>query len=314
MSKFTALAAAVAALSFSTPVSAASIDPLELLSSFNVIALGDLTANVHSEGTVYVGGNLTLPGGYDVNADQLSNGQVGTVSGALVVGGDVSGGNINFVNGDVVIGGVLNTRINRADSITIGAAIPTAEVAEEFRALSSSLSQLADTDGSSLNLDQNNLNILSGTGDDGIAIVSAPAGFLSSGGSNNNFSGISSDLTTIVNIAGLNPTLGANIESSLFDNVLLNFFEAETLNINAGVSFSILAPLAQVNVGGGGVNGTVVGGSIFQNAEIRPFEDERLFSGTLPTDVSPVPLPANVGFLLTAFGALAFFGRRRKMA
>jgi len=110
--------------------------------------------------------------------------------------------------------------------------------------------------------------------------------------------------------------LGANIESIFLDNVLLNFFEAETLNITSGVSLSILAPSAVINVGGGGINGTVVGDTIFQNAEIRPFGDDRLFSGTLPEapTVAAVPLPASLGLLMSAFGALALFGRRRKMA
>lgn len=317
MYKLSVVASTVVAFSLSSPVNALPVDALDLLSSFNVITLGDLNTGVHTEGTAYIGGDLNLTGSYDVNTDRLSDGQAGDVSGALIVGGDINGNStINFVNGDVVVGGDINVAINRADSITSGADVPAADVAAELLGLSSLLSELPDTDGTSINRDQNDQNIFSGAGVDGVAIVSAPEGFLASGGANSGFNGINSAITTIVNIAGLNPTLGANIESIFLDNVLLNFFEAETLNITSGVSLSILAPSAVINVGGGGINGTVVGDTIFQNAEIRPFGDDRLFSGTLPEapTVAAVPLPASLGLLMSAFGALALFGRRRKMA
>jgi len=302
MSKFSIVASTAAAFAFAAPVSALPVDALDLLSSFNVIALGDLNSNIHVEGTVYAGGDLTVSAGYDVNGDNLSDGQVGDVSGALVVGGDINGSTINFVNGDVVVGGDLNTTINVADNITTGADVSVEDVATELLNLSAFLSGLDDTFGTSVNLDQNDQNVFSGAGVDGVAIVSAPDGFLSSGGTNSNFSGINADITTIINIAGLNPTLGANLESPFFDNVLLNFFEAETLSVTSGVSLSILAPNADVSVNGGGINGTVVGGTIFQNAEIRPFEDTRLFSGTLPsaTPVAAVPLPASMATAVAA--------------
>lgn len=313
--RFAVPTATIAVLS-AAPVHAASVDALQLLTTFNTIALGDLNAGVHTEGTVYVGGNLNLSGGYDVNSDEIAPGQAGDVSGALVVGGDINGGTINFVRGDVVIGGANNSTINAANSVTTGANVPVSEVSTALKDLSADLASRTATPGSSVDTDQHDLNIFSGSGIDGLSIVFADAGFLSRGGSNNRFSGIDTSLTTVVNIAGRDVTLGANIEATLFDTVLLNFFEAETLNITAGASFSIFAPNAVVTVGGGGVNGTVVGQTIFQNSEIRPFNDNNVFAGTLPTgetNVSAVPLPASVFLLLGAFAGLLGL-RRRKVA
>jgi len=161
MYKLSVVASTVAAFSLSSPVNALPVDALDLLSSFNVITLGDLNTGVHTEGTAYIGGDLNLTGSYDVNTDRLSDGQAGDVSGALIVGGDINGNStINFVNGDVVVGGDINVAINRADSITSGADVPAADVAAELLGLSSLLSELPDTDGTSINRDQNDQNIL----------------------------------------------------------------------------------------------------------------------------------------------------------
>ncbi len=62
-----------------TGASAATIDPAKMMATFNVISLGDLTASSETEGTVYVGGNLTS-NGYGVNPDELADGTVGGVT------------------------------------------------------------------------------------------------------------------------------------------------------------------------------------------------------------------------------------------
>ena len=310
--------AAVVSAALCAPAAASTVTAESLLADFNTIVLGDLDATAETEGTVFVGGNVTQAS--TVNRDLLDNGNAAGSFGALVVGGNVGGNSFAVESGDIVIGGDLNTTINnngggtvtiggdlngrvQGGDVAVGGAVDVDTVRGIFTSLSYDLSQLTATPGSGVDTDQNNLNIFSGNGIDGISVVSAPDGFLQFGGSNNRFSGIDTTITTIVNIGGLNPILGANIEATIFDTVLLNFFEAETLTINSGVSFSILSPFADVTSQGGGINGTVVAGNLRQQSEIRSPN----FGGTI--GVSPVPLPAGAWLLLAGFGAFGFVRR-----
>ena len=216
-------------------------------------------------------------------------------------------------DGNVRVGGSGTVNVNDNDGIgatleTGVSGIPVAEVTATLKQLSQNLAALGDTPGGVVNgSDQNDLSFVSGPGGtgalEGIAVLSTDRFFFDGG----TFKGLTSDdgVTTMVNVAGIDVTIQMNT-NAIFDNLLVNFYEATSLNIQAGVGFSILAPLADITVTGGGVNGTVVGSRITQWSEIRT-----TFNGDLPEDPPAIPLPAGVWLLAAGLAGLGIAGRRR---
>lgn len=294
--RFFALAALTGALALYGAAQATDISGADLIGEYNLIVLGDATVSSETEGPVYVGGTLTS-NGYTVNPAGLPNGSLG---GALVVGGDLNNLQVAVQSGDVLIGGAQNALINNngGGTITTGAAVPTADVSTAMTSFSSTLAALAST-GGSVSGDMNNKTVNAVAGLDGIAVLDLDASFFSAGA----FSLTYSDTTTptIINVSGANVSISANANGA-FDNVIWNFYEATTLSIAAAFNASILAPLADAIVTGGGINGTVVVGSLEQHSEIRP----PLFTPDIPTEV---PLPGAFVLLMTGLGGL--FGARR---
>lgn len=279
-----------------------------LLQSFNNIVLNDLTTTVETQGTLYVGGDYN--GGATVNPDNLPNVDLGNgIVGSLVIGGNFNGGSASINNGDVVIGGSITSgNINNNSGGTISqnvAGIPTAEIANLFRDFSNELTGFSETGGTANTSDQNNINFQSGAGVNGVAVFNIDGSVLQNG----TYQGVFADpgVTTIINVSGTNVNVGVN-GNNIQSSVLFNFFEAETLNINSTFNSSIIAPLADVLLQGGGIKGTLVSNNLQQNAEVRP----PLYDGNIP--VSTVPLPAPFLLLLSGLGAMAYLGRRRKTA
>lgn len=310
-----------AALICAAPVAqAATLDSLELLSGFNGIVLNDMTSTVsHVEGTLFVGGDLTASSGFYVNNRGLADGTVDNVSGALIVGGNITNGLNDGGQGAIVVGGTVTGPVSAGSNarLTTGATIAVNDVAASLTELSSALSMYSDTAGASVDSSDPNLKSLtSGAGGAGeledIAIINLDAAatmaFLS-GGNLANLT-LDTDVTTILNLAGDNITLSGNFNQDE-SSVLFNFFEATNLQINATFGFSVLSPYADVVLGSGGMDGTLVANNLDQRVELRPYGTTGVFDGTLPAPQVPaVPLPAAVWMLLAALGGLGVMGRR----
>jgi len=81
-----------------------------LLSQWSVVTVGNLQAVNDIQGSAYVGGNVTVPGAFNV-ATGSSSLSKSTVSFA-VAGNIQSGGNLQVDGGSVVAGGTINRTIN----------------------------------------------------------------------------------------------------------------------------------------------------------------------------------------------------------
>ena len=315
--KLAVCAAAILAMSGGA-ANAAPFSASDLLTGFTNIVLGDLTTGVETEGTLFVGGDYNGSGS-TVNPDGLPNVDLGGgVNGTFIVGGDMNATNVQLQSGNAQIGGAINGNVNNNGSGTVStgvSGVPVADVTTVLQNLSNDLAaNNTNTPGGTANTaDQNNINFVSGSGDaDGIQYFNIAGTVLQTG----TFTGITAPagVTTIINVGGTNVTVGVNANQQL-DDVLFNFYEATSLTFNSAFNYSVLAPYADVNLGGGGIFGNLVSNNLQQNAEVRPYNDTNNFNGSLPDPSStPVSAPATLGLMLTGAGIITLLVQRRRPA
>lgn len=289
------------------PAQASSFDARSLLRSFNAIVLNNLDTQVETEGAVYVGGNYG--GGATVNKNHDANVDLGNgISGSLIVGGSFTGNNINLQSGDAFFGGSINGNFNNNGGGVIStnvSGIPVGSISQMMIDFSAELAALSPTGGIANVTDNNNIGFIANPDANNVAVFHIDDSGLKNAGT---YKGVTADpgVTTVINVSGKNVTV--NLSMNLTQNsVIYNFYEAETLNIGASFNASILAPLADLVLSGGGVKGTLVANNLDQNSEIRA----PLYNGVIP--VASVPLPTPVLMLLTALGALGVASRRRRL-
>ncbi|MBM7067583.1 choice-of-anchor A family protein [Actibacterium sp. 188UL27-1] len=316
---------------------AASVDVEQILTIYNAVSSGDFNSQQEVEGRLYVGGDLTgsqiqtgfvadLPNGPNQNVVVLGNATIGKISGRgeIVIGGDAntqieqSGGNLEtFVGGSY-------SGLNNFNTVTSGQSGDLAFEAKfpqiDFAGIVSYSAYLSGLTGEDLVFADPNQkrfdalnNAIQSEGDNWdasrVTILNVSLDQLSSG---TFLADVDQDETVIVNVSGTAGTYGMNASGgkSAATQILWNFYEAETLQVNSAIIGSVLAPNAFISGFGGSTEGSVLAREIsLTNGELHL----QPFRGDLPDQpgqVTAVPLPASLPLLLAAFGGLAVLRRR----
>lgn len=115
----------------------------------------------------------------------------------------------------------------------------------------------------------------------------------------------------IINISGTNlgNYVGFNYGGLAAENVLFNFYEANSLSFG-GMTFngSVLAPDAFVTIQGGSVAGSVIADSFHSEGAMI---GGAAFGGLLTNATAAIPEPATWAMMILGFGAVGFALRRR---
>lgn len=298
---------------------------------FNAIIFGDLNASGgDTEGRLAVGGDMILPGSYSVGdcssgsiiCEYPGNSLPQSTDGSridLVVGGDIIGNASWGMNsGSASIGGNINgvsiTTVPGSPNVIVdglGANIPFDFATTEADLISDSafLSTLPETAGTTVTNNWGEL-ILQGT-DPNVNVFNITAAEWTSSVWRRTID-VPEDSQVVINVSGetVNISGGDMVFAPLYcsgwqcpevseysGRTLVNYYEATTINISGFEhEGSMLAPLAELIVSGGGINGqTVVASANTSNGfefHYRDFGgdflDDDLFPET-PTDPDPDP-------------------------
>jgi choice-of-anchor A domain-containing protein len=270
----------------------------DVISDWNLITAGDVTTSSEVDGSALIGGNLFGTSNYSVIAVTAPNGD------GLAVGGNIVSGNIQVNNGgnfriagDVF--GVVN--LNGGGSQIDDAAVPqmAADAMDEVLGISNALDDLVANgtidgggnmnaspdliDGQLVAVYELSQAALNGLGQLNLDFGSADSVII-------NFSG-NANLVAPPNLIG-----GFNQANS--SKILWNFNTATSILVNNTFNGAMLAPSADLQLLGGGINGSVAVDTIsVMNAEIRRHN----YTGHTPE-------PA--GLLLLGLGALMVRRRR----
>lgn len=285
--------AALGHAAFAGPLDAATI-----LQDSNAIIYTNASTTSDIEGAAVIGGNFS---GATVYNNPTASQPAGF--GALTVFGSTSGNPINLNDGgNAYVGGTTGATLNfNADShgnkggyiaapgVTIGA------FETVLNGLSTSLSSLAAT--SPLPATGNNEVITATPGANGIAVFDITASQLAAIPSFTvNLNGASA---VIFNVSGTSVSYTANDESGTTgaDDIIWNFYQADTVALNTLIGGTVLAPEATVT-NDNQIDGTLVANSWSGTGELHDYG----YSGALPTSVPEPPALAFLGPALVGLG------------
>lgn len=337
------LSVAAAAMAFAaSPVLASSdIAGIDVLKTWNLVVLGDLTSSSEVEGRTFVGGNLDgNASNYQITALPASG--TGTGTPGLTVVGDVNGGYKNLNNGSgAVVGGNVNSGLNlngAAQTVLVGGTISNTNVnnntvnsglaasnpqfvqdlTQQKSLISTSMESLSHS--MSTQAANSQLSISGKTGtfsaqpdSSGVAVFNISAADLDKIGEIKfNLNGAD---TAIVNVSGTAIKLNDNFlggTQNLGEHVIWNFYEADDLALTTAWGGSVLAPGAAATTANY-IQGSAVFGSLVQNGEMHV----GTYTGgyTTPSDPNPpstsggstaVPEPGVLSIFALGLAALLF--------
>lgn len=342
--------AALAAVLAASPVLADTgmIAGTDVLKTWNLVVLGDLTSSSEVEGRTFVGGNLngnssnyqiqpiaasspgtpglTVVGDVNGGAKNLNNG-----SGAVVGGNVNSGLNLNGAAQTVLVGGsISNTNVNQ-NTVNAGLAASDPAFAQNLTQqkslIETSMTGLSHTmstqaSNSDLVISGNRGTFNAQPDSSGVAVFNISAADLDKIGEIQfNLNGAD---TAIVNVSGSSINLNDNFlggTQNLGEHVIWNFPDAKDLSLSTAWGGSVLAPTAAATTGNY-IQGSAVFGSLVQNGEMHigtytggytaPSDPgTSTSSGGSSSGGTAVPEPGMVGLFAAALGGLLFWRRRR---
>lgn len=289
--------AAIAVALAASPVLADSgmIAGTDVLRTWNLVVLGDLTSSSEVEGRTFVGGNLNgNSSNYQIQPIAASS----TGTPGLTVVGDVNGGAKNLNNGSgAVVGGNVNSGLNlngAAQTVLVGGSIGNTNVnnntvtsglsasdpsfsqnlTQQASLISTSMTGLSTTMSQQTANSQLTINGNKGTFDaqpnaNGVAVFNISSADLDKIGEIQfNLNGAD---TAIVNVSGGSITLNDNFlggTQNLGEHVIWNFPDAKDLSLTTAWGGSVLAPQAAANTANY-IQGSAVFGSLVQNGEMH---------------------------------------------
>jgi len=345
--------AAMAAALASSPVLAGSgmIAGTDVLRTWNLVVLGDLTSSSEVEGRTFVGGDLNgNSSNYQIQPVAASS----TGTPGLTVVGDVNGGSKNLNNGSgAVVGGSVNSGLNlngAAQTVLVGGSISntnvnqntvTSGLAASDPSFSQNLTQqksLIETSMTGLSHSMSTqaansqLTISGNTGTfsaqpdaSGVAVFNISAADLNKIGEIKfNLNGAD---TAIVNVSGSSIKLDDNFlggTANLGEHVIWNFYEASDLSLTTAWGGSVLAPTAAATTANY-IQGSAVFGSLVQNGEMHigtytgsyqaPSDPgTSTSSGGEGSGGTQVPEPGMLALFAIALGGMLFWRRRKVVA
>ena len=326
---------------------------INLTSGSSLYVRGDANGISGSAGnTIRIGGNATN-GNYNLSNAGTTIEVVGSLSNVNLASNSVSkvGGNVSNVNGASgaklyvhgTIGGNQNTNgatftpnynFNAAVTAPTVPDVPslaatTAQLTADAQALSTALGGLTIVNNPSsitYSAQGPTFHAVSSGGSDPYAVFTVSEAIFSFAEVNYDFG--SSTLPVIINVVNsnaalhaahtatynwnLNPVGGANNTHN--QQVIWNFTDAGTLNLNRQVEGSVLAPYATV-ANSGDINGSVVAKIFNQSGEVHLGTYARNINFLPSESQSSTPEPAVWIQLITGFGLSgALMRRRRKFA
>jgi choice-of-anchor A domain-containing protein len=258
-----------------------------VLSEWNLIVRNDLVTTSEVDGSALIGGSVLGTSNYSTHLVTASNGP------GLAVGGDIGAGiNVQINNGgDLRIAGsvlgIANT--NGGGSIISDPTIPAAVSAAmaEASAISSYLSTLSAN--GSIDPGGNFNAVPTNFGGELVAIYTVTqAQFDAFGGVNLNFGSADSVVinfiangTGIVDLIAPPNLTGGFANQNNSSKIIWNFIGATQVKTNNTFNGALLAPDADLQVLGGGINGSVVVDSVsVMDAEIRRHNYEGFIPAT----------------------------------
>jgi choice-of-anchor A domain-containing protein len=269
---------------------------------------GDITIGGQATGIInnVGGGNITVSG----SITNILNNQNG---GDIIVGGDIVYAYNNEGGGTATVAGYHNGGVSSPVSLpAVSLGINVQDIRTRFEILSTELSTLSSNGiieaGNLLTPDSSGGTTVtppSGTETPSEILVFNVDGTFFNSDAPTFFN---SEITTVVNVAGANFTITDFDFDDEFENVVFNFYEAVTLDIDSTFGASILAPFADTE------NTSEIKGSLVTNNYINSgIVSPPVFEGDLtPWEPEPpvtVPVPASAWLFFSALLGMAIFRR-----
>ena len=294
--------AGLLALAASSSVAVAAANPL---SSWNLIVRNDLHSTSEVDGSVLMGGSIYGTSNCSIHSVTSPNGDGLAIAGNIASGSIVqinSGGNLR-ISGSNLGTAVLNGGGTTISDPTVGTTVSAAFTA--IQGISSYLSGLTPNgtldNAGNLNATPTLINgvlvavysfnqsALQGLGQLNLNIGSASSVIIN----------VTPDGSGNVNLAAPPNMVGAFSQTNS-SKILWNFPGATKITVNNNLNGAFIAPSAELDLLGGGINGSVVVDNVaVQNAEIRA----NVYTGFVPAPGGVAPI---------SIGGLIAFARRRR--